>query len=282
VDALQSIFIRNVSHEFRTPLGIVLGYAELLHDGDLGALRPEQEEALVVVMNSLNRLQKTVDQIVTLMAAELASRTLLPLNLLDVALQAVEKQRARAEQAGLDLEVLADRDLPLVAGDPHQLEQVVDSLLENACKFTPEGGSIEVELYAQEEWVCLVVSDTGIGIPQQELGRIFSGFYQVDGSTSRRYGGLGLGLTLVTAVVEAHGGSIEVKSQEGQGSRFFIRLPACGFPIDWDGQAGGYPVGCHEMEATWKAPSGDWWANTFSRPASRPGSPTLRPNGRCS
>ncbi|MGD8626451.1 MAG: hypothetical protein PVJ34_18070 [Anaerolineae bacterium] len=84
-------------------LGIVLGYAELLHDGDLGAFGPEQEQALVVVMNSLNRLQKTVDQIVTLMATELAARTLFPLNLVDVALHAVEKQRARAEQAGLDL-----------------------------------------------------------------------------------------------------------------------------------------------------------------------------------
>jgi len=251
--ALQSMFIRNVSHEFRTPLGIVLGYTELLYDGDLGALRPEQEQALVVVMNGLNRLQKAVDQIVTLIATESDSRTLFPLNLIEVALQAVEKQRARAERAGLDLKVLADRDLPLVAGDPHQVEQVVESLVDNACKFTPDGGRVEVELYAQEDWVCLAVSDTGVGIPEQELARIFSGFYQVDGSTSRKYGGLGLGLTLVKAVVEAHGGWIEVESQEGQGSRFFIWLPACGFVIDWDGQAGDDALtslaGCYEMEA---------------------------------
>jgi signal transduction histidine kinase len=234
---LQSTFIRNVSHEFRTPLGIIMGFTELLHDGDLGTLQPEQEQALSVVMKRVNQLQKTVERIVILLAVESNTQIPFSLNLADVAAQVVDRQRAWADQAGLDLTISIEPNVPQVSGDPGQLEQAVDSLVENALKFTSRGGSVNVEVYSESDWVCLAVNDTGIGIPEQEQGRIFSGFYQVDSSTDRRYGGLGLGLTLARAVVEAHGGWIDVESQVDQGSRFTVRLPARGTMLGLSNQS---------------------------------------------
>jgi len=226
VNELQFTFIRNVSHELRTPLGIIMGFTELLYEGDLGTLQPEQEQALSVVMKRANHLQKTVERIVILLTVESNCQAPFPVNLSDVAISVVEKQHAWAEQAGLELAISIEPNLPLVSGDSDQLGQAVESLVENAVKFTPRGGSVKVKAYAEADSVCLAVSDTGIGIPEGELGRIFSGFYQVDGSTTRRYEGLGLGLTLARAVVEAHGGQIEVDSQTEKGSCFLVRLPA--------------------------------------------------------
>lgn len=121
----------------------------------------------------------------------------------------------------------------MMSGDVHQLEHAVESLLENALKFTPAGERVDVELFSEPGWVCLAVADTDTGIPEQELAYIFSCFYQVDGSTARKHGGLGLGLTLIKAVAEAHGGWVQAESQLGQGSRFLARLPACGMMLCW-------------------------------------------------
>ena len=233
VGALRSMIVRNVSHELRTPLGIVLGYAELLNDGVLGVLAPEQERALAIVVRHLHELHKMVERLSILMAVENGASTRVPLNLAEIVRQIVRKKRAEVERAEIALAASYEPDLPLVSGDVRQLEQAVECLLENALKFTPGGGQIEVEVYAEPGWVCLAVSDTGIGIPEQECERIFSGFYQVDGSTSRQYGGFGLGLTLLKAVAESHGGWVEVESQPGQGSRFLVRLPACGMMLGW-------------------------------------------------
>jgi CheY-like chemotaxis protein len=232
LDALRAMFIQNVSHEFRTPLGIIQGYAELLHDGDLGELAPEQKRAMFVIVNRAYELRKMVERIGTLLQTESQANVTMPLTLTEVATQVVEDRRVDAAQAGLEIEFHLEPDLPLVSGDPYQLQQAVECLVENAIKFTPSDGRIEVAVYTEgtgpeePDWVCLAVTDTGIGIPEQELGRIFRGFYQVDGSTTRQYGGLGLGLTVARAVVEEHNGCIEVESKPGQGSCFVVKIPA--------------------------------------------------------
>lgn len=225
VDELRSMFIQNVSHEFRTPLGIIQGYAELLYGEDLGTLEPEQKRALSVVVNRVHELRKMVERISILMAIEMHSAASVPFDLADVVTRVVGERRADADQAGIELVAYLEPGLPLMSGDPYQLEHVVESLVENALKFTLAGGRVEVDVYAEPGWICLAVTDTGIGIPEEELGRIFSDFYQADGSTTRKYGGIGLGLTLVKAVVEDHAGRIEVESQPEQGSQFLIRLP---------------------------------------------------------
>jgi signal transduction histidine kinase len=130
-----------------------------------------------------------------------------------------------AEQAGLSLTAQIADDLPPVSGDSQHLLRVMDNLLGNALKFTPAGGQISVSLWRDGAHAVLEVADTGIGIPHDQLGRVFERFYQVDGSMTRRYGGTGLGLALVKEIVEAHGGQVGVSSVLGQGSTFTVRLP---------------------------------------------------------
>jgi signal transduction histidine kinase len=225
LDDLHSTFIQNVSHELRTPLTIIKGYAELLGDGCLGALAPEQQEAVFTIVDRACALTTLVERIDTLLDVKAHMTASLPLALDKIVAKVVKGRRAAAIQAGLTLKVRLEPDLPLVSGDPDHLLQAIDCLLENALKFTPGGGRVEVQIYTEPGWVCLAVTDTGIGMTEKESERVFVRFYQRDRSTTRQYGGIGLGLTLVRAVIEEHGGRIEVKSQPGQGSRFTIKLP---------------------------------------------------------
>ena len=226
VDELRSIFMQNVSHKLRTPLGIIQGYAELLYDGELGALETEQVRALSIVVSRVRELRTMVERLGIIMAVEMHSAFLVRVNLAELTAQVIGENRVDADRAGIEMVVCLEPGVPSVLGDSCQLQQLVESLIENALKFTPGGGRIEVEVYAEPRWTCLTVTDTGVGIPEWELDRIFSGFYQTDDLSTCRYGGIGLGLTLVKAVAEEHGGRVEVDSQPGQGSRFLVRLPA--------------------------------------------------------
>jgi two-component system, sporulation sensor kinase E len=229
----QSTFVHNASHELRTPLGVILGYAELMYDGRLGVLDPDQERALSIIINNVHELRRIVERLGILMSVEAKAMAPAPLSLVEVTIQVAEEKQVEARQAGIDLSLRIEADLPLVSGDPVHLRQAVESLVDNALKFTPGGGKIEIEVKREFEWVCVTVTDTGIGIAEHELEQIFSGFYQVDGSITRRYGGLGLGLTLVKAVAEEHGGQVKVESQPGKGSRFCVKLPAREMSADW-------------------------------------------------
>lgn len=226
LDNLQRTFVRNVSHELRTPLAIIQGYVELLQEGEMGRLAPEQQRAVNLVGDHVLQLRTLVERITTLMAIEAQTTASLPFAVGDVVVPAVEAGGAAAEQAGLDLSVHVEENLPLVHGDPDKIRQALECLLENALKFTPAGGRIEVRAFGESGWVDLQVADTGIGIAPDDIERLqVTPFFQVDSSTKRRYGGLGLGLTLVRAVVSAHGGQLLIESEPGQGSRFTIKLP---------------------------------------------------------
>ena len=234
LDDLHSTFVQNVSHELRTPLSIIQGYAELLRDGDLGALALEQQEAVGIIVNRAYELRTLVERVAILMAVEAYMGVSVPLALAETVTQVVTGKRAVAARAGIILETYLEPRLPLVSGDPYHLEQAVECLVENALKFTPGGGRVEVRVYAPHphdggdggRWVCLAVTDSGVGIAEEELKRIVGNFCQADGSPTRRHGGIGLGLTVAKAVIAEHAGSIEVESQPGQGSRFVIKLPA--------------------------------------------------------
>ncbi len=227
LDELQSAFIQNVSHELRTPLTIIQGYAELLSDGSLGALAPEQQEAIFVIVDRTSELRTLVERVGVLMAIEAHTGEPVPTTLDEVIAEVMmKKARAAAIQAGLTLEIHLEPNLPPVSGDPYHLEQAIGCLLDNAIKFTPCGGQVKVQTYTESGWVCLAVTDTGIGMTEEELEHLFTRFYQADTSTTRRYKGIGLGLTLAKAVIEEYGGQIQVESQPSQGSRFTVRLPA--------------------------------------------------------
>jgi signal transduction histidine kinase len=226
LDHLKSEFIQNVSHELRTPLALMRGYAEVLDAGELGELRPEQRGPVSIIARRARMLTDLVGDITLIMEAETDPPEPEPVRLDELIWAAVEDFQAVAAHAGLALHADIAPDPPLVYGSPTYLRRVVDNLVENAVKFTPQGGTVTVRLRGENGRVALEVSDTGIGIPPDQHARIFDRFYQVDGSTSRRYGGVGLGLALVKQIAETYGGHVTVESQPGQGTTLAVILPA--------------------------------------------------------
>jgi len=225
LDRLKSEFIQNVSHELRTPLAIARGYAELLDSGGLGELQPDQCKPVSIIARRMRMLTKLMDDFTAILETEAQVSKREWVDLADLIHKILTDFQIVMEQAGLTLTAQVASDLPPVLGDPVHLRRVLDNLLGNACKFTPVGGRVSVRLVQDGGNLVLEVADTGIGIPQDQLDRIFERFYQVDGSMSRRYGGAGLGLALVKEIIEAHGGAVGVESEVGQGSTFTVTLP---------------------------------------------------------
>ncbi len=225
LDTIKSELIQNISHELRTPLTFIKGYIELLQDGEMGALGQEQEAAIGIVANKAEVLSKLVDDIVSMLQVGREEVETLPVHLGEIGHAACQAAQVSATEAGLTLIEDIPDDLPLVLGDKRRLGQVFDNLLQNAIKFSEPGGTITVCLKSEKTEIRAQVKDTGIGIPADQLPRIFDRFYQVDGTTTRRFGGTGLGLAIVKEIVEAHGGQVGVKSHVGQGSLFFFTVP---------------------------------------------------------
>jgi len=225
LDRLQRQFIQNVSHELRTPLALVQGYVELLHAGDLGPLDPVQHQTLSIVVDKVKVLARLVESITALQEIESGPLTLHPLSLTEVAQTALKGVQQTAYRAGVELVLEVEDQLPLVYGDRARLGLVFHHLLENAIKFSPDGGRVTLRLGADSQMARIEVSDQGVGIPSDQQERIFDRFYQVDGSATRRFGGAGLGLAVVKEIVLAHGGRVGVESRAGRGSTFTVELP---------------------------------------------------------
>ncbi len=225
LDRLKDEFIQNVSHELRTPLAIARGYAELLEMGELGELMEMQKKPVKIISRRLQMLSALVDDINAILETETQPPPLKPLNLAVLIRNMLPDYQASANRSELTLNANLAADVPEIAGDPTSIRRTLDNLISNALKFTPAGGHITLRLEAEPENVIIAVEDTGIGIPQDQIYLIFKRFYQVDGSSSRRYGGTGLGLALVKSIVETHGGAIDVQSEVDAGTTFTIRLP---------------------------------------------------------
>jgi len=225
LDRLKSEFVQSVSHELRTPLALARGYAELLGAGELGDLSPEQQNAADIIVRRVRMLSELVEDITLILVAEARPLAREPVALDELARAAVEDFRVTTEQNGIELYSEIARDVSPAVGEGVYLRRVLDNLLQNAVKFTPAGHSITVRVWQEEDNVYLQVSDTGIGIPRDMLESIFERFFQVDGSSKRRYGGVGLGLALVKQVVETLGGDVSVDSAVDEGSTFTVRLP---------------------------------------------------------
>lgn len=225
----KSMFLANVSHEIRTPLTAVLATAELLVDSDLDA---EQTRLAETMLRSGKRLLRLVNEILDFSAIEAGKATVydVDLDLRAVVLDAVALARPAAEERGLTLSVDVDPTLPTpVSGDPERIAQVLTNLLSNAVKFTDDGSvhvRVEVaERSATATKVLFRVEDTGIGLTEEQRGRLFEAFSQGDQSVTRRYGGTGLGLAICRELVSLMGGSIWASSTPGAGSTFAFVLP---------------------------------------------------------
>ncbi len=224
-ERLKTQILQNISHELRTPLVTVKGYVDLLVDGQMGTLQPEQHQALVKAQRKLDEMVEAIQAITMLQDTTIRPQSkTVDLNLLIQ--KAAEDFQEQAKQAKVALHLKLPATPILVQADPSQMLHVLRHLISNGVKFTPEGGKVTVSAKALDGHLAQVtVQDTGIGIPPEHIEHIFKPFYQVNGSTTRRYGGLGVGLALVREVVRAHGGEVSVKSQPNQGSVFSFTVP---------------------------------------------------------
>ncbi len=222
---LKDQFVQNVSHELRTPLSLIRGFSELLESGSLGELQPKQRNPIFIIARRARMLSNVVEDLTAILAAERREQEYEPVDLAPLIRELSVGFQLAAQQSEITLVVHVVNNLPWILGHPEHLQRMYDNLIGNALKFTPAGGEVTVQLSLQDTELLLAVSDTGIGIPEEELERIFERFYQVDGSMTRRYGGSGLGLALVKEIVEAHQGKVAVQSVLGEGSTFLVTLP---------------------------------------------------------
>lgn len=221
LERVRRDFVANVSHEFKTPLTAIQGFAETLLGGALDD-KANRGRFMEIIREHAQRLARLTDDLLKLSRIEagrldLESR---PVNVATLVNGCVETARLQAESKGIRIAVELPGGLPAVRGDAVQLGEVLQNLVDNALQYTPPGGRIDVTAYSNGHEVIFTVADTGIGIPESDLERIFERFYRVDAARSREAGGTGLGLSIARHIVDAHGGRIWVESAVGQGSRF--------------------------------------------------------------
>jgi hypothetical protein len=226
LDQVKSDFVATVSHDLRTPLTSIVGNTELILDGDAGELAPMQRRLLETVDRNARRLDALVGDLLLLSRIEsgtlrLHKRDVSVKEVVDGALEALTAQRA----ADVQLDVSVPAGPVLIRGDPDQLERVTTNLVGNALKFTPPGGRVEIGISCDPTHVELRISDTGIGIPADELPHIFDRFFRSSRSQAKQRPGTGLGLTIAKSIVEQHSGTIQASANPSGGTTFVITLP---------------------------------------------------------
>jgi signal transduction histidine kinase len=222
---LKADILRNISHEVRTPLTLIKGHLELLMEDRTSTLLPEQRKALTAVCDRVDDIVTIVDRTVSLSPVDDPAPAYEKILVGELLREVIETFDRRARQMTVTLAVVpVEQDLYLY-GDADKIRQLCYNLLDNAVKFSPDGGQVTIQAMSEGANVHLIFADQGIGIPERQLTQIFETFYQIDGSTTRRFGGLGLGLTVVNRIVDAHKGEIWVESEVDRGSTFHILLP---------------------------------------------------------
>jgi signal transduction histidine kinase len=229
LNQMKANFVANISHELRTPLTHVKGYLELLVTESLGSISEEQRHALQVTQRATVKLESIIEDLIMF---SLASRGEMSMKLDKVDIRrvvtlAAKSASTKAEERGVQVLVSALDNIPAVQADSEKIGWVINQFLDNGIKFTPSGGSVVITLKEEGRNLVLVsITDTGIGIPPNRLREIFEPFHQLDSSSTRHYGGTGLGLSLIRQIVEAHGSLLDVQSTEGKGSTFKFPLLA--------------------------------------------------------
>jgi two-component system sensor histidine kinase BarA len=244
LDKLKSNFLATVSHELRTPLTSIIGYSEMLESGMAGDLGDEQKEFVETIRSKGEHLLSLITSMLDLGRLEQGSMKLKlePLDPRALVQDVAKTLTPQAAKKNIKFSVHAAEGLGTIAADAVRLRQVLFNLTENAIKFTPDGGVVHlgatesemesgdggfgaVLLGAPRRAVAFTVRDTGIGMPEGELSKIFDAFYQIDGSATREHGGAGIGLSIVKRMTEMHGGEVKVKSEVGKGTTFTVEIP---------------------------------------------------------
>ncbi|GGB48495.1 two-component system histidine kinase PnpS [Fictibacillus barbaricus] len=224
LEQVRKDFVANVSHELKTPITSLKGFAETLLDG-AGENEEFRNKFLTIILNESDRLQALIQDLLDLSKSEQGFRLdTQSIDLASLVKETVEILHPKAEKKEISLSVNVFGDT-LMEGDPPRLKQIIINLVSNSLTYTPAGGSVFVIVEEQDKHIKFMVKDTGIGIKESEIPRIFERFYRVDKARSRNSGGTGLGLAIVKHLVEAHQGTIDVQSNPGEGSQFTILFP---------------------------------------------------------
>ena len=226
VSLTKDEFLATLSHELRTPLSAILGWSQLLASGDMED--EEVKEGLETIERNARIQTQLIEDLLDMnrIVSGKVRLDVQPVDLASVVEAAVNSIRPAAEAKGIHLRKIIDPVAGPVAGDPGRLQQVVWNLLSNAVKFTPKGGKVEVLVERVNSHLEITVNDSGLGIKPEFLPHVFERFRQADASTTRQYGGLGLGLSIVKQLVELHGGNVRATSAgEGLGAAFIVSLP---------------------------------------------------------
>jgi signal transduction histidine kinase len=230
LNLLKNDFISNVSHELRTPLAHMVGYIDLLSAEALGPVTGDQRSAIGVLEKSYKRLASLIDNLLFLSFDSAESLHLEPtaVSVQELFGQVVSLYQERANNEDIKLTHEAAANLPPVQADGNKLEWALGQLVDNALKFNNKGGRVHMTAKLDGKREQIAVADTGVGIPADKIGEIFEPFHQLDGSTTRRFAGTGIGLTLTKRIIEGHGSKLNVDSVVGKGTRFSFSLPVHG------------------------------------------------------
>jgi len=227
LEAMRKEFVANVSHELRTPLTTIKSYTETLLDGAMEE-KELSRQFMSVINNEADRMTRLVNNLLEL--SRLDNREtrwdLKPMDPVTILNEVITKMKVNIQRKGQILEVNMPQKSPEVFVDKDKIEQVFQNILSNANKYTPKGGKIFINLGYTDKMVNITFIDTGIGIPKEDLPRIFERFYRVDKTRSREMGGTGLGLSIAQEIIRAHDGEIQIDSEPGQGTCVTISIPA--------------------------------------------------------
>jgi len=227
-DVARREFLTSVAHELRTPLMAASGYLQLLQSGMLN--KNQLTETVDTIAKNVHQIATLVNDILFLQELDLVLPEFKAVDMGEVASRVLEKYKSQASKGGVHLSLTEDHDLPPVLGDDVALEHALTALVDNAIKFSPKGGDVEIRLRKGEGQIFVVVEDHGIGISPNTRPRIFDRFYHLDKESEELFSGIGLGLAITRQVIQQHQGTLEVESVHGQGSIFTMRLK------EWQGE----------------------------------------------
>jgi len=228
LDRLKSEFLANVTHELRSPLVTALGYTDRILGLHLGEITDRQRHGLEVSKRNLQRLRELINEILDFsrLDAGVARFKMAPNDLAASVNAAVDGLTLRAKARNIAIKINVPPKPAMVIGDAAKLTQVAVNLLDNAIKFSKDGGTVLVSIAADDNRWHLTVADEGVGIAPDVLPKLFGRFVQEDGSLARNYDGIGLGLVIVKKIVDAHGGRVWIESKQGEGAKVLVELPA--------------------------------------------------------